>query len=84
VDTQWIRNWLDGCNQSVAVNGSMSKWRPGIPQGQVLGPVLFKIFVSNMDSGMKCTLSKFDNNTKLYGDIEGSDAIQRELDRFER
>jgi len=53
----------------------------------VLGLVFFSIFVGNMDSGIKCTLSKSAGDTKLNSAVdilEGGDAIKWDLDRLER
>jgi len=66
-----IRSWLSGRRERVVLNGKFSTWEgvlPGVPLGSVLGPLLFVIFINDMDDTVEtitCILCKFADDTKL-------------------
>jgi len=84
----WIEEWLKNRRQRVCVQGRESGWRwvsSGVPQGSVLGPVLFLIYINDLDGGMLDLVLKFADDTKIWAKVnELSDGakLQAELSRL--
>ena len=74
---QWIKNWLGGRRQKVGIRGKYSDWVKvisGVSQGSVLGPLLFLIYINDIDEGILSKISKFADDTKLCREI-GNEAM---------
>ena len=85
---KWIENFLIGTQQKVILNGSSSKWNyvtSGVPQGSVLGPLLFILYVNDITDGLHSTLEMFADHSKLYRIIWNpcdSEALQQDLNHI--
>ena len=76
---RWIDCWLLDRRQKVGVRGSFSKWMKitsGVPQGSVLGPLLFVVYINDLDEGIAAKISKFADDTKLCKTVCNSDDVE--------
>ncbi|PJE77517.1 hypothetical protein CI610_03559 [invertebrate metagenome] len=85
----WIKDFLRNRCQRVIVNGESSKSYPvmsGIPQGSVLGPILFVVYINDLPEIPVSQSPLFADDTKLYRQISNSEDVkilQNDLDNLQ-
>ena len=86
----WISDFLQGRRQRVNVDGELSSWRQvesGIPQGSVLGPLCFLVYVNDIPREINSPMKMFADDTKIYGEVSTTDKVmtlQKDLDAVAR
>ena len=81
---KWFDSYLSGRNQVVDVNGVFSPPHSitcGVPQGSILGPLLFILYVNDMYSAVNCDLILYADDSALIVSGENVDDIGKELER---
>ena len=77
-----LTNYLSNRKQRVVLNGETSDWAPilsGVPQGSVLGPLLFLIFINDLEAGIISQIKFFADDTSLYSVVRNPEISAREL-----
>jgi hypothetical protein len=85
---RWCESFLQNRKQRVVLNGEASAWTPvisGVPQGSIIGPTLFVIFINDMPDEVRSTLKMFADDAKIYcraTSIEQRQNLQTDLEEL--
>ena len=84
----WINAFLCFRQQRVVVNGIKSDWAPvvsGVPQGTVLGPLLFSLYINDISADIESEIRLFADDCVCYREIKNEEdtlKLQRDIDRL--
>ena len=84
---RWTRSFLSGRTQKVRVGSAMSNEAPvisGIPQGSILGPILFTAFINDMPTSLKSSCYIFADDTKIFNDAHKKETIQEDIYKLQQ
>lgn len=79
---EWIQSYLSGRSQRVDINSTMSGAREitcGVPQGSVLGPLLFLLYINDMKSVCKCNLFLYADDSALLVSHKEKNMVEKQL-----
>ena len=85
---RWLESFLIGRKQKVVLNGEESDWTnvtSGIPQGSVLGPILFLIYINDLPDVVNSIVKLFADDTKIYANvntIENQERLQEDINNL--
>ena len=86
---KWIESFLSNRHHRVCIRGTTSTWKPvhsGVPQGSVLGPLLFLVYINDLTKDLESSASLFADDAKIYRAIksqEDYEALERDMVRIE-
>ena len=84
----WIEKWLTHRRQRVIVDGEISNWKSvlsGVPQGSVLGTILFLIYINDFEDDISSKVLKFADDTKVFRKVTNDtdkQSLQDDLDKL--
>ena len=77
-----LKDFLKSRKQRVVLNGQHSSWRDvnaGVPQGSILGPLLFLVYINDLSNGLKSNPKLFADDTSLFSVIHDVNSSQIDL-----